>query len=997
MTAPGKAKNLNSDDTYWIIVDNYGLMDWLGSQFPNTFPSSVAHLAHANPECESRIFILDNAMRFSIDSALQSVDWRRETLVVYMRMVQAFHSIGLQVPWNTVRLWTPTGFGLGTDTDLNLLTRAGDDRTQLSWLIGEFSLAPFYPEADELSKTLTTSESEEYDTWIEEILNWRRHTLAESIEALMQEDDATACEKVQRYTDRLEAEAGRILIELREQKKSVGEIWNAIGGPALVKWFEEKHAACGKSVFRALNSLIQSVGINNLEFTETLLDSVMHWKRNGLCAKAAPDIESSLSLNNVTPFLWMMCPVELLLESQREIKPAVRSALNEQDLKSLDRIRNLWNLFALPELLESNLEGILKRRLLEFTTLLVSEILRNLGKRPFDLSVEEGLDLFPGLDRFCPELTDLTPGTASLVWLCSKEPIEQFCKSTFLFPNDSQIREVNWAKDGFVDMELTLKLPEIPGECRDRLLLSLVYSAMHKVDASKEKAPRIGAETFADLVFYCTFAPSFQDPVDGLLLAWLCGNPVEQLCRILPSGFDTEKTANRLFGHRQLLGSQWVQEIKDSRLFDAVPKAPIECQRDLVLYVVGLLGSDKIPKGILYEVPRSRYICKSHKELILSFPGPEKERICPHLFVADEPENEVKAKAASIYYKPGNGRLEVLRETAFTDSFPLLLSKFADQSKPGGLGFIGEAGVDASGVRRSWVSRVAAIVTGACESDPHSGLFKLKPKPPGVGYYEINPAKAHDRDGWFAFGKFMAIVLIKGDQMGVELPKYFFAKFLSADNRVSDLDLIPEEEATVTGLQKPLVWYWPTDENPDGVLELDIDEISGDPTEVTYANQGDVLKRFVASFNRDWEAEPLTYMRQGFETLLKIESVRKTFSAHQLRLMIVGAAMLDVDELKKVAKQDSGNPEYPKQSFDWLFEWLKTAPRETQKMFMRFVTGSTSLTVTTLQFSGIWEPNVKMPVAHTCFSHIELPNFSTKQELIDKFEMVIPIDTLDLK
>ncbi len=66
-----------------------------------------------------------------------------------------------------------------------------------------------------------------------------------------------------------------------------------------------------------------------------------------------------------------------------------------------------------------------------------------------------------------------------------------------------------------------------------------------------------------------------------------------------------------------------------------------------------------------------------------------------------------------------------------------------------------------------------------------------------------NTRQAHDQDGWFAFGKFMAIALINGDQMGVELPKYFFAKFLSAGNRVSDLDLIPEEEATVTGLQKP--------------------------------------------------------------------------------------------------------------------------------------------------------------------------------------------------
>jgi len=117
-----------------------------------------------------------------------------------------------------------------------------------------------------------------------------------------------------------------------------------------------------------------------------------------------------------------------------------------------------------------------------------------------------------------------------------------------------------------------------------------------------------------------------------------------------------------------------VREIKDSGLFDAAPKAPMECQRYLVLYVVGLLGSDNIPGVIMYEVPWSRYICKSPRELTLNFPGPEKERICPHLFVADKPENDVKAEAALIYFKQGTGRLEVHNETAFTDSFPLLLS-----------------------------------------------------------------------------------------------------------------------------------------------------------------------------------------------------------------------------------------------------------------------------------------------------------------------------------
>jgi hypothetical protein len=65
-------------------------------------------------------------------------------------------------------------------------------------------------------------------------------------------------------------------------------------------------------------------------------------------------------------------------------------------------------------------------------------------------------------------------------------------------------------------------------------------------------------------------------------------------------------------------------------------------------------------------------------------------------------------------------------------------------------------------------------------------------------------------------------------------------------------------------------------------------------------------------------------------------------------------------------------------------------------MFMRFVTGSPSLTATTLQFSGITNPAIKVPVARTCYFHIELHKFGTKRELIEKFEMVITIDTLDL-
>jgi len=111
------------------------------------------------------------------------------------------------------------------------------------------------------------------------------------------------------------------------------------------------------------------------------------------------------------------------------------------------------------------------------------------------------------------------------------------------------------------------------------------------------------------------------------------------------------------------------------------------------------------------------------------------------------------------------------------------------------------------------------------------------------------------------------------------------------------------------------------------------------------------------------------------------------FTVEELDLLINGSPTVDVDELKTKTKYD--NFEENDDVIQWLWEILKNETQEFRKKFLKFVTGSSRIGVDfNLTIKKI-DGSERFPVAHTCFNQLDLPLYSSKEQLTEKLSEAI--------
>jgi len=114
------------------------------------------------------------------------------------------------------------------------------------------------------------------------------------------------------------------------------------------------------------------------------------------------------------------------------------------------------------------------------------------------------------------------------------------------------------------------------------------------------------------------------------------------------------------------------------------------------------------------------------------------------------------------------------------------------------------------------------------------------------------------------------------------------------------------------------------------------------------------------------------------------------FSWKQVECMVCGAADIDIELLKSKTEYENINAEAPHIKYFW--EILKEITPKDRSQFLRFVWGRSRLPlgrefkkfkITQLNKGG--NPDGYMPVAHTCFFQIDLPPYSSKEIMKEKF------------
>eukprot|EP01017_Pseudomicrothorax_dubius_P038535 TRINITY_DN578_c0_g2_i1.p1 TRINITY_DN578_c0_g2~~TRINITY_DN578_c0_g2_i1.p1 ORF type:complete len:332 (+),score=91.58 TRINITY_DN578_c0_g2_i1:84-998(+) len=137
-------------------------------------------------------------------------------------------------------------------------------------------------------------------------------------------------------------------------------------------------------------------------------------------------------------------------------------------------------------------------------------------------------------------------------------------------------------------------------------------------------------------------------------------------------------------------------------------------------------------------------------------------------------------------------------------------------------------------------------------------------------------------------------------------------------------------------------------------------------------------------------------IRKGL-TLIVPEGLLNLLTWRELETLVCGKPIMDVELLRQntIYKFCSEND----QAIEFFWRALTEFTPEERSMYLRFVWGRSRLPLTSKDFpmkhqieilkKGSVEPDMMLPVAHTCFFSIELPKYSTYETLRDKLRYAI--------
>ena len=101
--------------------------------------------------------------------------------------------------------------------------------------------------------------------------------------------------------------------------------------------------------------------------------------------------------------------------------------------------------------------------------------------------------------------------------------------------------------------------------------------------------------------------------------------------------------------------------------------------------------------------------------------------------------------------------------------------------------------------------------------------------------------------------------------------------------------------------------------------------------------------------------------------------------------MVCGDVLFNMEDFKKKTRCDSNE-----KVVKWFWEWLESCKEEDKFKYLKFVSGRSRLPKSDYQHViYIVNDKNKLPVSHTCFSTLDLPNYDSKEILCEKMKYVI--------
>ncbi|RLN30647.1 E3 ubiquitin-protein ligase UPL1 -like protein [Panicum miliaceum] len=352
-------------------------------------------------------------------------------------------------------------------------------------------------------------------------------------------------------------------------------------------------------------------------------------------------------------------------------------------------------------------------------------------------------------------------------------------------------------------------------------------------------------------------------------------------------------------------------------------------------------------------------------------------------------------------------RISVRRAYILEDSYNQLRMRSPQELK-GRLTvhFQGEEGIDAGGLTREWYQSLSRVIF-----DKGALLFTT------VGNdltFQPNPNSVYQTEhlSYFKFvGRVVGKALFDGQLLDAHFTRSFYKHILGAKVTYHDI------EAIDPAYYKNLKWMLENDISDvlDLTFSMDADEeklILYEKTEVTDCelipggrnirvteeNKHEYVDR-VAEHRLTTAIRPqINAFLEGFNELIPRELI-SIFNDKELELLISGLPDIDLDDLK-------ANTEYSGYSIaspviQWFWEIVQGFSKEDKARFLQFVTGTSKVPLEGFSaLQGISGPQRfqihkaygstnHLPSAHTCFNQLDLPEYTSKEQLQERLLLAI--------
>ena len=329
--------------------------------------------------------------------------------------------------------------------------------------------------------------------------------------------------------------------------------------------------------------------------------------------------------------------------------------------------------------------------------------------------------------------------------------------------------------------------------------------------------------------------------------------------------------------------------------------------------------------------------------------------------------------------------LNIRRDNIIEDTLNAVSNPNINLQKPLKVKFVNEQGVDEGGVRKEFFMLLVRQLF-----DANYGMFNYNEKTRlfWFNYFSFEPKIKFE-----LIGIILGLALFNNIILDVKFPLVIYKKLLGIELNLEDLkECDPDLYNTFTYLKNT------KDENLKDILSMNftvtLDKFgekiviplkeNGKNIYIDINNKDEYVSLYLDWYYNKSIEDYFKYFKNGFFRVFD-KNLAKLLNAEDLELIICGTQNLDFNQLKIKAKYEDG---YNKDSITikHLWEILKEFNEEEKKKFLFFVTGCDRAPINglgslELTFSR-WGPDSdKLPIAHTCFNHLLIPDYQNKEKL----------------